>query len=194
MRTITTTASRDRPATFAQEFDQFQVEAKDFADDTASFAAQLTSAVNLATTAGGVGLWAAGTWPTGTQKRSTLDGLVYIRLAPGGASSTDPKLDPTGWRLQAMQLPATQVITTATHTIAAYTAIEMSFAGQQTVLFPAAPALDEWFYLGHQNSRLDNILDPQGLKIQGATGQRYAWRRMGALWRYVSVAHGWRPY
>lgn len=194
MQAINTIASRERPATFAADFDAFQVQCQAFSQEAEVFGNSLSAAVATATGAVSAGLWAAGSYTAGTLARSTIDGLIYVRRSPGGSSPSDPKLDPTNWRMAAMQMPTTQVVSGTTHTIEPFTAIEMSNAAKVVVTFPAAPAVDDWFFLGVQNALLSNEVDPNGLRIQGALGRRYLWRRMGCIWRYVSVAYGWRPY
>lgn len=194
MQAIKTIASRERPATFAADFDQFQVECKQFSEEAEVFGNSLSAAVATATGAVAAALWAGGSFATGALARSPTDGLIYVRRSPGGASPTDPKLDPTNWRMAAMQMPTTQIVSATTHTIEPFTAIEMSNAAKVTVTFPASPAVDDWFFLGVQNALFNNEVNPGALNIQGQPGNRYLWRRMGCIWRYVSVAYGWRPY
>lgn len=75
------------------------------------------SALSAAQSAGAA-MWVSGSYTTGAVAWSPLNGLVYRRKSPGGASPTDPSLDPTKWFVAIMAgmpyLPVTAGSSTAT--------------------------------------------------------------------------------
>lgn len=184
--------SRNDPATFAQRADAAWAQLAATSAGINDAITTVESAANFAAAAIGAPIWTAGDYVTGAARRSEIDALVYVRLAPGGSSPTDPKLDPTNWRLATMQLPPALITNATSYTLAAYTHVEFNNTAQCTAVFPPAPAPDDWLIFGFQNSRFDNLIDGNGKKIMGENGPFYAWRRLGGMWRYISADFGWR--
>lgn len=184
--------SRDDPATFALRADAAWAQLSATSAGINAAITTVEAAANFAAAAVSAPVWTAGSYVTGAARRSEIDAMVYVRLPPGGATTVDPKLDPTNWRMGAMQLPPAIITAATSYTLAAYTHIEFSNAAQCTAVFPPTPAPDDWVIFGFQNSRFDNVVDGNGSKIMGETGPFYAWRRLGGLWRYISTDFGWR--
>lgn len=55
------------------------------------------NAAAAAGAASGAPKWVAGSYATDAPAYSPINGLVYRRLAPGGATTLDPSTDPTNW-------------------------------------------------------------------------------------------------
>lgn len=69
------------------------------ATDAAASAAIAAASADAAVDARDAAVWASGTYATNAPAYSPINGLVYRRKAPGGASPTDPSADPTNWTL-----------------------------------------------------------------------------------------------
>lgn len=90
--------------------------------DTQTNATNAAASAAAAAASSGAAPWASGSYTTGTAAYSPINGLVYRRKAPGGASPTDPSLDSTNWLTVAtgdVTLTGTQTLTNKTLTAAA---------------------------------------------------------------------------
>jgi hypothetical protein len=153
MTALPTPPSRSDPANFATRADALMTALTTFVTDgnaleanviakeasaTAQAAAAAASAASALTVAGAT-QWASGTYATGLCTWSPLNGQTYRRLAPGGASTTDPSADPTGWARLSRSGPWARK--TGAYTAAPNDKIKASTtAAAWSLTFPSAPA------------------------------------------------------
>ena len=87
--------------TFQTELDAIAEVTYDNAVDAFNNATLASASAAAAAAASGAPIWAAGSYVTGAPTYSPINGMVYRRLAPGGATSFDPSTDPTNWSVVA---------------------------------------------------------------------------------------------
>lgn len=133
--------------------------------DAAAVAADASA--DSAAASSGAAIWAAGNYNTGVAAISPSDLLVYRRRAPGGASPTDPALDPTNWAIATSYAPPYEDFTGATGTVAYGKEARLKGAMAQTLSVPA-PDSNSVFWVRVLNNRVDNVLDIT--PINGVTG------------------------
>lgn len=148
--------STSAPTTFDADADALLAALPVFVSETNAAAANVfNNALNVeanatsaaasaaaAAASSGAPMWASGTYATGDPVYSPINGLVYRRLTPGGASPTDPSADPTNWSTVAtgdVTLNGTQTLANKTLTAPAINtpAIVGGTASEQTHTNPA---------------------------------------------------------
>lgn len=191
---ITDLPSASDPATFsARAFAAWEQLAAASADWNL-LATNLDAAVATVTGGLAAGLWTAGTYPIGTLKFSTVDGLLYRRLI-ATASASDPTADTANWALQSTAAPTLVVVAGTTQTGVKGAHYEMTNAAACTFTLPAAPAVGDWVWVGFTNARVDNVLARNGSNIMGlAEDMTVNWPYAGLILRYISAGFGWRIF
>lgn len=134
----------------------------ELARDTAIANAQAAAASSGATE------WTSGTYSTGVRKWSPSNQRLYSRLAPGGASPTDPASDPTNWAAVPIGLPTVTVTgTTGTARPNERTRCTNPAAVALTVSTMVA---DDLIEIDFANGRRDNSFDIGAQTIKGPNG------------------------
>ena len=88
--------------------------------------------------------------------------------------------------------PTLTHVTTATVAMVAGGHYSLEYAGVVTATGPAVANAGDTIYVSMENGRLDNVFDPNGLKVKGQTGTRtfdmglYTYQL-----RYLGAADGW---
>lgn len=154
----------------------------------------LNAAVAAVSAGLGATLWTSGTYPVGTLKFSTIDGLLYRRLI-ATVSATDPAVDTANWALQTTSAPVLVVVSGTTHTGVKNAHCEMTNAAACTFTLPAGPAVGDWVWVGFTNARIDNVIARNGQNIMGlAEDMTVNWPYGGFILRYISAGFGWRVF
>lgn len=83
--------------TYQTELDGIAENVFDNAVDAYNNASAASSSAAAAALASGAPIWVAGSYVTGAPTYSPINGMVYRRLAPGGATTLDPSADPAKW-------------------------------------------------------------------------------------------------
>lgn len=73
------------------------VNAYNNATDAATSATSAGNSAAAAAASSGAPIWVSGSYATGVAVYSPINGMVYRRAAPGGATTLDPSTDPTNW-------------------------------------------------------------------------------------------------
>lgn len=193
----TAPSRRLRPSTFLSDADAWDAALQVFAAEVALYGAEIASAVDTVNAALAASLWAntGATYAIGDRRYSPANGLLYRRLTASNAGTTDPSVDTTNWALVSPAAPPLTTNNTAAFTATKNAHNESSYtAGAVTVTFPATPSVGDWFWLGFQNSRTDNVLNSNGSKFMNQVAGSYTTGTIyhGGLWRYVSASFGWR--
>lgn len=194
--------SRSSPSTFATLADAWVAWLETWAPDFDS-AAQgaysnaseaYASAVNAQAAASGVSaaLWVSGTtYAIGDVRRSPANGYPYRRLT-AGAGTTDPSADPTNWVLAAVFFPAMSVVSGTSVTASAWWHYVLTNASATTVTLPAAPSAGDVVWITTANSRTDNVVSRNGLRIMSLLENMTLNERNGTTQlRYVNASIGW---
>lgn len=157
-----------------------------------NYLASLANAVAAATSVGAT-LWAAGSYPTGTPVYSPTSSLVYRRKAPGGASPTDPALDPMNWSLAIIAAPLYRPETGASATAEVNVDHGLRYAGAQELVMPGSPVQGDVFWVRVENGRTDNYLTTGGEKINGESMATLVLDDPFAALccRYTGSSYGW---
>lgn len=194
--------SRSSPSTFATLADAWVAWLETWAPDFDS-AAQgaytnaseaYASAVNAQAAAAGVSaaLWVSGTtYAVGDVRRSPANGYPYRRLT-AGAGTTDPSADATNWVLAAVFFPAMSVVSGTSVTASAWWHYVLTNASATTVTLPAAPSAGDVVWITTANSRTDNVVSRNGLRIMSLLENMTLNARNGTTQlRYVNASIGW---
>lgn len=115
----------------------------------------------------GAALWSAGSYATGNPAVSPSTLLMYRRKAPGGASPTDPALDPANWALAIIAAPLYRTETSASANAEVNVDHALRYAGAQELVMPASPAVGDIFWYRVENERSDNYFTTGGAKVNG---------------------------
>lgn len=67
------------------------------ATDAATSATSAGNSAAAAAASSGAPIWVSGSYATGVAVYSPINGMVYRRLTPGGATTLDPSTDPSKW-------------------------------------------------------------------------------------------------
>jgi len=163
------------------------------ASASASEAAAAASAQAAATSAGAA-IWVSGTtYAIGDVRWSPVTRYVYRRIT-AGAGTTDPSADATNWIVASSGGPQLVVSASASNSVLQGQHLECTAAGAGSQTLPASPALgagDVW--IGHQNGRVDNTVDPGSNNINGQSGVMTIGNPYRLLQlRWVGGTFGWR--
>jgi hypothetical protein len=158
-----------------------------------SAAAAAASSAQVSAAAAGAAPWISGTYAAHACAIGIARPLVYRRKAPGGASPTDPALDPANWALAStvglQMVPATNATTDASPG-GWYPLLN---ASASTLRLPTSPTIgDPPIGVAPSNGRTDNLVDAQGLPIHGSTATRTLNVRGEAFtFTWVGGTFGW---
>lgn len=129
--------------------------------------ASAANAAAAAASAGGTA-WASGSYSIGVRATSPSNQRLYSRRSPGGASPTDPALDPTNWKPVPIDLPV-DTVTGTTGTIRANVRTRCTNAAAVALTFPTLDSEDV-IEIDFENGRLDNSFDLGAQTIKGPNG------------------------
>lgn len=139
--------------------------------------------------------WAAGSYVEGVVTWSPANGQNYRRRSPGGASVTDPSLDPAGWfALLLMQaLPMVRISGNATASLSVHYLMDPPAAPgvPYTLKFPPGPVEGDVAAFSHFTGLRTCVLDPNGALLMGRSGTcQLDDPTAGGLFKY-SNTYGW---
>jgi hypothetical protein len=161
---------------------------------TSADASRLAAAASAATatSAAAATLWSSGSYAAGVVARSPSSGMAFVRLAPGGASPTDPALDPTNWRQVSTQPPVVRVTGTAV-TMQAGVLYELANGAATTATLPAAPQPNDVVWIQPLNGLSTNVVARAGNRIMSLLEDMVVDVPNAVVClRYVDAAYGWR--
>lgn len=142
----------------------------------------------------GAATWVSGTtYAIGDVRWSPVTRHVYRRIT-AGAGTTDPSADATNWVLASSGGPQLVTSASASNALLQGQHLECTAAGAGAQTLPATPVLgagDVW--VGHQNGRNDNTVDPGANNINGQSGVMTIGNPYRLLQlRWVGGSFGWR--
>ena len=121
-------------------------------------------AVVAATAVAGSTVWASGSYVTGAVVWSPINGQNYRRKSPGGASPTDPSLDPTNWySLISLQGLAITRISGDTTAVAGR---HYLITAPLTLTLSASPSVNDRIGFTDLSLTRTSIINPNGGKIR----------------------------
>lgn len=166
------------------------------ASAAAALASELAAGASASAAAAGAGaaIWVSGTtYAIGDVRWSPVTRYVYRRIT-AGAGTTDPSADATNWVVASSGGPQLVVSASASNSVLQGQHLECTAAGAGAQTLPATPALgagDVW--IGHQNGRVDNTVDPGSNNINGQSGVMTIGNPYRLLQlRWVGGTFGWR--
>lgn len=167
------------------------LEALGFTNSAQAAAQAAASARDAAVAASNAPLWASGNYVTGAVTRAPSNLLAYVRKAPGGASPTDPASDPANWQALGSGSLKTTAVAGAAVTAVDGQRLDLQNAAATTITAPVGPVPDARIAYVQSNNRTDNLFNPNGAKIGGATVASVILPPGPGEIVYISAGRGW---